>query len=63
MRPMRLVSEASTKFILLSPKTALTPIPAVVMAGGDDPYANRLNIGLTLDKVNGGEFPCELIAG
>ncbi|KAK2760243.1 hypothetical protein FQN54_002310 [Arachnomyces sp. PD_36] len=33
----------------------------VVMAGTDDPYENRLNIGVTLDEVNEG-FPCEEVA-
>lgn len=31
------------------------------MAGEGDPYANRLNIGITLDEKGDG-FPCEEIA-
>lgn len=31
------------------------------MAGGGNPYANHLNIGLTLDKTSGDGFTCEEI--
>ena len=39
----------------------MTWTTAVVMAGAADPYANHLNIGITLEATSDG-FPCEELA-